>query len=301
METYNSPESTGGLGGVKRFAEATGKSYQEARKLLRSNPAYTLHRPAIRKFRRRKYIVAGIDSLWQADLGDFVSLSRSNRGVKYVLFVIDVFSKVLWLEPVTNKRASAVCEAFKKILGRAQPRLPQNVMTDKGTEFSVLKKYLTQHGIKYYNAENSETKASVAERVIRTIKGRMYRYFTHTATTKFIDKLQDFADAYNSSVHRTIGMKPVDVTPENSDKVFARLYKKNTAKRERQPKFKVGDHIRISIARPTFAKGYKANWTTEIFKVSKRHTTVPPVYEIVDVNNETIKGTFYEQEMQKVS
>lgn len=302
MEIYNDPSNAGAFGGVKRFAvSANIKDYDRAKELLSTSDAYTLHKPAVRKFKRRKYIVSGIDALWQADLGDFSSLSRQNKGFKYVLFVIDVFSKVLWVEPVKNKRAKTVDEAFNIILSRASPRKPRNVMTDKGTEFSSIRKTLSERGIKYYTAENAETKASVAERVIRTIKGKIYRYFTYTGKPRYVDRLHDFVQAYNNSKHRSIGMKPNEVCEGNTDKVFTKLYPNHSSDIENNPKFNTGDKVRISIDKPTFSKGYSANWTTEIFTVSRRHTTVPPVYEIVDKNQETIKGTFYEQEMQKVT
>lgn len=299
MNNYFKPESPGSFGGVKRLRRSDPNlSVKDAKRFLSSQRAYTLHKPIRRIFKRRKTIVSGIDSLWQADLADFQALSRYNKGYKYLLVVIDVFSKFLWIEPVKTKQATEILHSFLQILNRSSPRRPLMVMTDKGTEFAKLRSYLKERAITYYTSENVETKASVAERVIRTIKERLYRYFTHTKSNNFLAVLPKIVESYNKSIHRSIGMAPTDVTPQNQQLVSARLY--GVSPRPKC-KFDIGDQVRISKYKGAFEKGYKANWTEEIFSVAKKLKTVPPVYEIADHSGETILGRFYEQELQLVN
>lgn len=298
-KTFYDVRSPGGYGGVKRFSKAAGVTKKVAEKFLSSQDAYTLHKPVRKKFKRRRYLVKGIDWLWQLDLADFQKISRQNGGYKYLLVCIDVFSKYVWLEPLKNKTALETLNGLKKILERAHPRKPNHVMTDKGGEFGRFKAYLSEQGINYYTSENVETKASVAERVIRTLKSRIYKHFTATSGLKYIDKVQDFANSYNQSYHRTIGTTPSSVNERNEAKVRKRIYNKGG---RYPPKFKyaIGDNVRITAEKGVFAKGYTKKWTTEVFNITKQLPTYPPTYKIQDANGEAIIGSFYEQELQKV-
>jgi len=297
METvYFDPENPGSFGGVSRLKKAVGA---DPSKWLLSQNAYTLHKPARRRFRRRKYIVKGIDSLWQADLADFKSIAKWNNGNSYVLVVIDVFSKYVWAEPVKNKEAKTTLEAFRKILNRDQ-RVPKNFMTDKGREFDnvQMKNYCSKQDINYYTSQNPETKAAIAERVIRTLKSRLYRYFEHKKVWKYTDVLQKIVDSYNGSKHRSIGMAPNEVSAANENRVRRKLYPKSQSKPSF--KFNIGDQVRLAREKPVFGKGYKQQWTDEIFTVCQQKRTDPPTYKVKDYNGESIVGTFYEPELQKV-
>jgi hypothetical protein len=164
----------------------------------------------------------------------------------------------------------------------------------------VLRNYFLDNDINFYTSQNPDTKAAVAERVIRTLKSRLYRYFTKKQSWKYIGVLQNIADAYNKSKHRSIGMAPVDVTKENESLVSKKLY---PVKYLDSPKFKfsIGDTVRIAREKPVFAKGYSQQWSDEIFKVTEQRDTDPPVYKLKDYNEEIIVGTFYEPELQSVT
>ena len=131
----------------------------------------------------------------------------------------------------------------------------------------------------------------------------MWRYFTKKNTKRYVDKLQDFAHAYNHRIHRSIKRRPVDVNQSNVAEVRAVLYKKKTnhSKKSKRFRFAVGDAVRISKLKGLFEKGYAANWSEEIFTVTKRFSRDPPVYSIKDSNNEPLTGTFYDFELQKVT
>ena len=138
---------------------------------------------------------------------------------------------------------------------------------------------------------HSEGKSVVAERFIRTLKSKIYKYMTSLSKNMYIDKLDDIVNEYNNTYHTTIKMKPIDVkdnTYINSDKEV----------NDKDPKFKIGDHVRISKYKNIFAKGHTPNWSEAILVIKKVKNSVPWTYEINDLNYEEITGTFYEKKLQ---
>jgi len=262
-------------------------------KWLKGQYAYTLHKPVVRKYRKNKFYSKGINDFWQADLADLSSLAKWNGGVRYLLFVIDVFSKFLHIFPLKRKRPEDVLEAFKKL-----STMPNLLMTDKGTEFQNEKARKYFEKIKYYSSNNPDTKASVAERAIRTIKSRLYRYMTHKGTKKYTDILQDVVNGYNNSKHRSIGMAPAEVNDRNENIVRNRLYKPPKALKKH--KYYKGDTVRIAKERGPFHKGYLPQWSEEIFTVTSALPRDPPAYKLTDYYREPISGVFYEPDLQKV-
>ena len=129
----------------------------------------------------------------------------------------------------------------------------------------------------------------------------MWRYFTATRQERYLDVLQNFVDAYNQTVHSTTGFKPAEVNAYNAETVWRNVYDyKNPAKRKK-PKLKPDTLVRISKDKNIFAKGYRPNWTSEIFKIKKVKRTKEPSYSLVDLKGEDILGTFLEPELQKAS
>jgi hypothetical protein len=258
--------------------------------------AYTLHKPVRKRFRRRRTYSKGINDLFQADLADMSALARQNDGNRYILTCIDVFSKRAWAIPLKTKSGDCVKLAFEKIF---EDEIPNMIQTDKGTEFlnSTVQALFTRHAIKHYTSENEDIKAAVVERFNRTLKNKMWRYFTYAKTQKYIDVLDDLIDSYNNTYHRSIGMAPSQVTIDNSQEIVKRLY---PVKRKPIYKFDVGDKVRMGRGKHVFKKGYVEGWTDEIFTVSMRYPTDPATYGVKDYDGEDIKGKFYEQELQKV-
>ena len=259
--------------------------------------AEELHKPVRKNFQKRCVMVSKIDEIWAADLVEMQKLSRDNKGYKYLITVIDVFSKYGWIQPIKNKTGTEVEGAFKNIF--AEGRVPEKLWVDKGKEFynQHVKKLLNKMNIEMYSTENEE-KSSVVERWNRTMKNKMYKYFTANVTRTYIDVLPEMVDKYNNTKHRSIGMTPVEASlPKNSDKVYFNLYKNMPEKTK--PKFKVGDKVRITKKKSIFDKGYTSNWTKELFIITEVQDTNLPTYKIQDMNGEEIQGTFYEQELQK--
>ena len=139
---------------------------------------------------------------------------------------------------------------------------------------------------------NNEGKSVIAERFIKTLKNKIYKCMTSISKNVYIDKLDDIVREYNNTYYTSIKMKPVDVKDNTYIDVKKEINNKN-------PKFKVVDHVRISKYKNVFAKGYIPNWSEEIFFIKKIRNTVPWTYVISDLNGEEIIGTFYENELQK--
>ena len=271
---------------------------ETVKRWLNTQDTYTLHKPARYNFSRRRVIVGGIDHQWQADLVDVSRLAKENEGFKFLLTVIDVLSKFAWVVPLKNKTGQSLVDAFEGVF--ALGRVPDRLQTDKGTEFlnKNFQTFLVKHGVKHFTTHNVETKASIAERFNRTLKTRMWRYFTHKETHHYLNILQNLVRAYNRSYHRSIGRAPKSVNSDNVGEVLYRLY--DVKPKLIPPKFSVGDIVRISKARRTFKKGYLPNWSEELFTVTKLQLTSPPVYTLKDYHGEELKGTFYEPELQRV-
>jgi len=240
--------------------------------------------------------VTQIDDTWGADLIDMQLYSKFNKGYRYLLTIIDVFSKFAWVIPLKTKAGTNVVKAFEAVFKKG--RKPNKIWVDQGSEFynKSFKNFLAGD-ILLYNTFN-EGKSVVIERFNRTLKSLMWKYFSEKGTYKYIDILPDLVERYNNTFHRSIGMTPVEASKkENQLEVFSRLY--NDEFVEEKPKFKVGDKVRIAKLKKKFEKGYTPNWSEEIFIIDKIKKTTPLTYNIVDLKGEEIKGSFYKEELQK--
>lgn len=255
-----------------------------------------LHKPARINFKRRHVIVKGLNDLYQADLVEMIPFARSNKGFRYILMVINAFSKYLWAIPVKRKTAEDVTKAMQTILVQSTPT---NLQTDDGKEFKnksfqmLMKKYDINHYSTF-----STTKASIVERVNRTLKSMMWKHFTLQRNNKWLDLLPKLVTNYNNTVHSTIGYKPQDVSKKNEKSILRKSFTYRKVKMS--AKFKVGDKVRLSKTREVFTKGYTPNWGTEIFSIKKIHYTTPTTYFLEDSHGEDIRGGFYVEELQKV-
>ena len=203
------------------------------------------------------------------------------------------------MRSVEEQVAAALVVAFRQLLSNSNNRAPTTLQTDKGSEFlnRPLQRLLKEYGVHHFTTHNEDTKASIVERFNRTLKTRMWRYFTKNQTLRYVDVLQDFVRSYNDTYHRSIGMAPSAVNGANQEVVWQRMYDHDGGG---TPKYLVGDHVRISKAKRHFAKGYMANWTEELFTIVDAHRSDPPVYRLVDWHGDRLDGTFYEPELQKV-
>ena len=254
--------------------------------------AEELHKPIIRKFEKRKVHAAFKDNIWGADLADIQLLSKYNKGIRFLLCVIHIFSKYAWVVPLKDKKSISIAKAFQSI-SKQSNRKPNKIWVDKGSEFynASFKKWLRDNDIVMYSTHN-EGKSVVAERYIRTLKSKIYKYMTPISKSVYIDKLDDIVDEYNNTYHTTIKMKPADV----KDNTYINVDKEINNK---DPKFRVGDRVRISKNKKKFVKGYIPNWSEEVFVVKKVKNTLSWTYVINDLNDEEITGIT--KELQKTN
>ena len=250
-----------------------------------------LRKPIIRKFNKRKVYSQFKDNIWGVDLADIQSLSRKNKGIKYLLCAIDLYSKYAFVIPLKDKKGISIVNAFNKIIKQSN-RKPNKIWVDQGGEFynNVFEKWLSDNDINMYSTYN-EGKSVVAERFIRTLKNKLYKHMTATGKSVYSDVLDDVVNKYNNTKHSTIKMKPIDVG-DNNKRVYIDEHN------EKDSRFKVGDRVRISKFKNIFAKGHAPNWSTEIFIVDKINDTVPYTYNLKDLNDEKIIGSFFDKELQ---
>ena len=177
------------------------------------------------------------------------SLNKYNKGIKYLLCAIDLFSKYAWVIPIKDKKGTSIVNAFKKILSDSN-RKPNKIWVDQGSEFynNSFKDFLKTNNIEMYSTYN-EGKSVVAERFIRTLKNKIFKHMTAISKNVYFDVLDDIVNKYSNTVHRSIKMKPIDVKSDS----YAE-YNEDCNKKD--PKFKAGDHIRISKYKNIFTKGY---------------------------------------------
>ena len=253
-----------------------------------------LHRPFKKKFKTSGVRLSHIDEIWGADLVDMQEWAHVNDGYKYILNIIDCFSKYVWSYQIRDKSAKEVESVFREIF---EDRVPKKLWTDQGKEFynKHLNKLLKEHNVELYSSFG-KSKSAIVERFNRTIKEKMWRKFTELQTRRWVDMLDDLVDEYHNTVHRSIGMKPIDV--DKSDEYDIRQKLKVEAG-VGKIKFKIGDKVRISRLKGIFEKGYLPNWSHEIFEVVKIIKDNPVRYKLKDIAEEIIDGSFYAEELQK--
>lgn len=302
---YYDPSHSASFAGKRRLLQATyGKLPSDTvSDWLDSESTYNKHKQIRKKFQHRPYTVFNVDDLWECDLIDLRFLKNYNDDFTYILCVIDVFSKYVWIEMLKNKSGESIIKAFRSILKKSNPRQPIVLQSDKGKEFvnSNFQSFLKQKNIRFRVVRNPVVKAAVVERFNRTLKNRMWRYFTFSRSKRYVDILQQLVQSYNKSYHRTIKTTPASVTLENANEIRNILHKKLENIPEKKRKYCVNDLVRISSAKTAFSKGYESGWSEEIFKIIRvLDQRQPTVYIIADLNNEEIEGIFYTEELNKI-
>ncbi|KAK3107167.1 hypothetical protein FSP39_008405 [Pinctada imbricata] len=241
------------------------------------------------------------------------------------IFVIDIFSRFLWVETLQDKRGTSVVAALKKVF--AYGRKPFKIRHDGGSEFTnkTLDNFLKRNDVEHFQTYNTETKANYTERVIGTLKRILYRYFTHNKTYKFQNVLQDLVSSYNKRPHRGIfNLAPTDVNSKNEREIWRKTYlpkdqqdtdekvkqdktkveknKKRKHKSKTRFKFKIDDFVRVSFVRYVSQRAYHQSWSEELFKVKSRVLRENlPVYTLQDMAGDDIKWSYYQPELQKVT
>jgi hypothetical protein len=299
QKVYYSTTNEAGFGSIQKlYKHFKGQiSYRTIKEWLSSQEVYTLHKAIRRKYRRRRIYTHHFNYLWEIDLAFMNSLAKHNDGINYLFFIIDTFTKYLWVCPLREKTPEAIIKAFSTI-----KQTPIFVRSDLGSEFSnnKFKSYLKSRNIQYYTTHSDLVHAAIVERSIRTIKEKIFKYLTHKNSNHYLTILPKIIKTYNNTKHRSIGyLTPIQAKlSSNRERVKKSLYPNETLQ-IKKPKFKINDIVRISKTRKVFFKGYLPSWTGELFKISGiRLTDNPITYTLVDLNGDDILGTFYEEELQ---
>ena len=221
-----------------------------------------------------------------------------NEGFKYILTVIDMFSRYGWAQPVKTKSPQHVKPAFEAIFRGG--RKPFKLQTDQGLEFEskTMQEFWRAHNIKQFSVK-SAAKCGMVERFNGTLKNRMWRYFTAAATHKWVNVLQQLVKGYNHARHRIIEMAPAEVTKEKEIPMW--LKQEGVEVKDVVAKVKVGDYVRLSKVKGVFGRGFLPQWTEEVFIVTNVRTKDPIQIKVKDLEGNDIEGSYYKEEVQVVS
>ena len=301
---YENPASPTCFSGAHRVLAEARKTYPkmtigQVEKILHSIPSFTLHRPRRIRFKRLKTIPSGFMTDVQVDLADMQKLSNENDGMNYILVGADILSRRIFATPTKTKGSAHMIAAFKRLF-QQMPDLPRIIFSDKGLEFQAgdVRKFFKNNAIQKYIAHSPDVKAAVAERFIRTLKTRLYKFLTHNNTKRWVDALPKIVNAINHSVSRITGMRPIDVTYENADKLWKKLY--GRAFDEKETRYDLGDRVRIAKQRTPFDKGYLPMFSSELYKIDKVKKIRPNTYQLRRVTDDVpVVGKFYNEELSR--
>ena len=314
------PEALAGEDAFLGATKETPQTKDQKKEWLESQETYQIHRPARKKYPRRQFLVYSIDEQWQMDLSDMTWHKKVNGGMGWMMFCIDVLSRYCWVTPLKRKTMEESARGLKLIFDRViregEHTIPKVLYTDQGTEFDnkAVKALLNSYPIPpRLHQGYSKMKASLAERVQRTIKSRLWKHFPATGSYRWVDIIDDIVQSYNHSRHSSIKRTPASVNKSNEQEVWDTLYgdwdkarsrfeqESDEAIKESYYKFKVGDVVRLSKQGTIFSKGYLPQWSHEWFKIRARDPGPPQYYRLEQYDGkERLDGTFYKEELQKV-
>lgn len=261
-----------------------------------------LHRSARKNFTRVSFDMRGIDDTFQIDLIEFIPYASVNNQNRYALVVIDTFSKYAWTVPIKNKTGIDVTKAMKSVFEQSA-RVCKNLQSDNGKEFynkhfaALMQKYRVNHYSTF-----SKMKASICERLNRTLLNKLWKRLSLNGNHKWVNVLKQVTREYNETKHSKIKMKPSSVCKANEQYLLDNIYKINhTFNVSAKVAFKIGNNVRISKYKTIFEKSYTRNWSTEIFVIDKVLSTEPTTFLLRDLHGHQIQGAFHSYEMQKTS
>ena len=280
-------------GFVRNLAKGSRLPVSKVRQSSRSKDSFTKLILATRKFKRMRAFARIRNEICCMDFAYVDKLAKENNGAKYLLVREDLFDRTVNAKGMETKDSQETVKAFSSM--NTKRNRPKKSWVDKGTEFAgAFKKFCAAEGIHVYSTM-SETKAASAERTIRSLKNILYRYMEGYGC-KYIHKLPQFITTLNSRRNSSIDMRPNTV--KNCD-FMSILYSKPLRELQKLT-FKIGNRVRISKYNLPFRKGYKPQFTREVFEIVAIATRKPPTYTIRDEKDEIIRGKFYQKELIKI-
>ena len=309
-KAYVTPGHAVALSAPGRVAKFFGIAPDAAKEILEEIDSYTLHREYKQPKPYNPIYVKRRRELVQADLIDISSLATENDGTRFLLLIIDVMTKFVWLFPIQDKRKGTMKRAMTRWLNEIDV-VPKKLVTDQGLEFRnrPVQELLQSRGVEWQAALGT-LKAQVAERANKSIQILIFKHLTENETLRYADVLQRLVDTYNKRGHRTLeGMSPEEADkPENERRVrgiFASRYGKMEQYRKTKLPFAVGDIVRIKIEAKKItrdSRAYSQQFKGEMFEIYRINRTLPiATYYLKSLDDgERILGSFYAQEIQRV-
>ena len=257
---------------------------------LKQKIAKEIFSPVVKKFDRIQIQTHYKDECWSIDLIDRSSLAKYNKNYKFIFTIIDNHTKFAWAIPLKDKSGKSTTTAFKKLIETSK-RKPEKVWSDRGKEFynKTFLDFLKQNEIQIYST-HSDLKAVFVERFNRTLLDLIKEPMYIEGKACWLNHINSALDKYNNRVHTTTRMTPFEASNKPIDPP-------TFVNKPKQPKFQVGDYVRVPDKRNIYSKGYTTNWNRELFKIQKINPTNPITYTLEDENNEQIAGKYYEQEL----
>lgn len=296
---------------LKRALKPLKVSRKNFKNFLQKQHTYTLHKEPKRNFQRNHYHLYGPFQIFEIDILDMQKLKGSNKNYRYIFCCIDAFTKMCYLEPLKSKAAFDVTEAFKKILNRCGSPV-KRVLSDRGKEFlnKQFRDLLIRHNIEQTTPDTvSAFKCAHVERFQRTLQALIYRFFTFSGHTRWLDSLRDFEMHYNLTWHSTIKMPPAHVNTSNVPQVYSNIRerhrvndKKHLSKASAFNALRISDFVRVVLPRISgFEKGYTVNWSKEIYQIYKIIPKSPEnIYFIKDLYGKELTNRLYRHQLQRV-
>ena len=326
---YFDPKKPASFAGLDTFHKHVKEKYPKITKkivenFLRKYDAYTLHKLPKANFKRSKIYIEKPYVMYDADLMDMQRHSKENDGDRFVLICIDIFSRYLKCIALKTKQGREVTTALAKIFADPKTPYPRILRTDTGSEFTnkLVSAYLYQNGVKHILARNT-VHANYAERVIRTIKSKLYKFFTHKASFRWNDILDKVVYSYNNTQHSAIKMTPQSVNISTARQAWVNQFLLPVAKKvdlsRRGPKvsknslkpkkslktkfrYKVGATVRVSLQKHAFTRDFDQRWSGEYYIITKRFARDGlPIYKLTDLKEREVKGTFYQAQLSEIS
>lgn len=302
-EIYSNHRSPGGLASQKLLLREARKrnkdvTAEDVRKFLHSNETYTKFYKGRSKI-ETNMVLSYLDTKHYMDLAFFTNFRKQNKGFAYLLVVVDSFSRFIMARVLKTKECREVAAAYRDILTTTQ-RIPVEVISDMGGEFlgKPMRNIYEHFRIKHRVAKNTSVKAAMAESSIFRIKNKMLKYFSSNKTYNWSSAVNGIVESLNLTYIHSIGTCPANVTHQNAEEVFQRLYKRYIAQGTRQPKFSLNSIVRVSHGKQGFRKGTESRYTDELFRVKKIINYPIPVYILESLKTgEEIDGIWYSEEL----
>ena len=311
---YFDPSNPASFSSIKKLYKAAKKydkniSYTDIKYFLKNQDVYSLHYPTQKRFLTQKIISAKPKIIIALDLIDMQTFSSFNNKIKYLMFFIDIFSRYITTIPIHSKTKYSILNGLKVFFKIKDNFKYSRIYSDmeSGLKSQISMQFLNENRIHLYTNTSKERKNYIAERGIRTLKSKLYKFMTHENTNTYIHVLPKIVKSLNNSHHTSLKNK--DLTPKilheirNRDilkKQFQKMFKRPNNKKKHQL-FKVNDIVRIpktDYTQNQFFKKYNILNTEEVFKIKQiNRERFPYLYKLIDLSNEDIKGSFYEAEL----